>query len=66
MKKNIKDLLEQLRKMYDESDFIEDTFKGMTQEEFDEYMIEQFENDNDFENFIEYVQWSIDNFGVWG
>ena len=60
------DLLEQLRKMYDESDFIEDEFKGMTQDEFDEFEMEAFEEDDDFEHFDEYIQWVYDNFGAWG
>lgn len=60
------DLLEQLRKMYDESDFIEDVFKGMTQDEFDEFEMEAFEEDDYFEHFDEYIQWVYDNFGAWG
>ena len=66
MKNNIKDLLRELKKLYDESDFIEEEFKNMTSEEFEEFEKDQFELDIDFDDFEEYLQWAIDSFGTWG
>lgn len=66
MKNNVKDLLRELKNLYDESDFIEENMKNMTSEEFEEFEREQFELDIDFDDFEEYLHWAIDNFGVWG
>lgn len=66
MKKTTKELLIELQKLYDESDFIEEDMKNMTPEEFEKFEREQFEDDIDFDNFEEYLQWAIDDFGVWG
>lgn len=70
MKKTTKELLIELQKLYDESDFIEEEMKNMTPEEFeeyerDQYSIEIFYNRNSIITFEEYLQWAIDNFGVW-
>lgn len=71
MKKNVKELLIELQKLYDESDFIEEEMKNMTSEEFeeyerDQYSIEIFYNRNSKITFEEYLQWAIDYFGEWG
>jgi hypothetical protein len=66
MKNNVKDLLIELKKLYDESDFIEEEFKNMTSEEFEEFEKDQFESDIDFDDYEEYLHWAIDNFGTWG
>jgi hypothetical protein len=64
--KTLKELLNELHQLYDESDFIEEEFKNMTSEEFEEFEKDQFESDIDFDDYEEYLQWAIDNFGVWG
>lgn len=66
MKDTTKELLNELQKLYDESDFIEEDMKNMTSEDFEEFEREQFELDIDFDDFEEYLHWAIDNFGVWG
>lgn len=62
----IKQLLNKLHQLYDESAFIDEDFKNMTSEEFEEFEREQFELDIDFDDFEEYLHWAIDNFGAWG
>ena len=65
-----KELLEKLHNKYENSDDIEDEFKGMTSEEFEEYEREQYSIDifynRNMKTFEEYLQWAYDNFGNWG
>ena len=59
-------LLQQLQQMYEEADYIEDEMKDMTAEEFKDFEVEQYTVDEFDGSFEEYLQWAIDNFGVWG
>lgn len=73
MKKNVKEieLLNKLHQMYKDSEDEELKETGdLSDEEFeeyerDQYSIEIFYNRNSIITFEEYLQWAIDNFGVW-
>lgn len=68
--KNVKDLLRELQNLYKENkDIFEEELQELADVDFEtfcEYQIEAFEDDDDFDNFEEYIQWAIDNFGAWG